>query len=193
MATGERATFFKTPAAFRTWLSKHHALKAELIVGFYRKDSGLGGMSYQEAVDEALCFGWIDGIKKKIDETSYTHRFTPRKDRSIWSNVNVAHAERLIAAGRMMPAGIRAYEARAASRTGIYAFENKSVVFDAASEKHFRANARAWKFWEAQPPGWRRTTTHWVMSAKQEATRERRLTELIADSARGVRLGAEKK
>lgn len=187
------ATFFKTPAEFRRWLSKHHAKETELLVGFYRKDTGLGGITYAEALDEALCFGWIDGIKKKRDEVSYTHRFTPRKPRSIWSNINVQHVERLTAAGRMMPAGIRAYEARDVERTGVYSFEKQDHAFDAALEKKFRANKRAWKFWEAQPPGYRRVSTHWVMSAKQAETRERRLAQLIADSASGVRLGVAKK
>ena len=186
-------TFFKTSAAFRAWLTKNHATKTETLLGFYRIDAGLAGIAYQEAVDEALCFGWIDGVVKKIDDVSYSHRFTPRTAKSIWSLVNLRHVERLLVAGRMTPAGVRAYEARDAARTGIYAFENKSVVFGAAEEKRFRANKPAWNFWEAQPPGWKRTATHWVMSAKQEATRERRLAELIADSARGVRLGTGKK
>jgi uncharacterized protein YdeI (YjbR/CyaY-like superfamily) len=185
--------FFKTPAEFRRWLTKHHASETELLAGFYRKDSGLGGITYGEALDEALCFGWIDGIKKKLDEVSYTHRFTPRKPRSTWSNINVRHVQRLTAAGRMMPAGLRAYEARETERTGVYSFEKTAHVFDTLLEKEFRANKRAWTFWEAQPPGYRRVSTHWVMSAKQAETRERRLAQLIADSASGLRLGVAKK
>jgi uncharacterized protein YdeI (YjbR/CyaY-like superfamily) len=191
--TNMSATFFKTPAEFRRWLSKHHASEAELLVGFYRKDTGLGGITYAEALDEALCFGWIDGLKKKLDDVSYTHRFTPRKPRSIWSNINIEHVKRLTAAGRMMPAGVRAYEARKSERTGLYSFEQKDHAFDPALEKKFRANKRAWTFWETQPPGYRRVSTHWVMSAKQAETRERRLAQLIADSASGVRLGVAKK
>jgi uncharacterized protein YdeI (YjbR/CyaY-like superfamily) len=185
--------FFETSAEFRRWLTKHHASETELLVGFYRKDTGLGGITYAEALDEALCFGWIDGIKKKLNDVSYTHRFTPRKTRSIWSLVNIKHAERLIAADRMMPAGIRAYEAREVERTGVYSFEQKDHAFDIALEKKFRANKRAWKFWEVQPPGYRRLSIHWVMSAKQVETRERRLAQLIADSSNGVRLGVAKK
>jgi uncharacterized protein YdeI (YjbR/CyaY-like superfamily) len=186
------ATFFKTPVEFRRWLTKHHASETELLVGFYRKGTGLGGITYGEALDEALCFGWIDGIKKKHDDVSYTHRFTPRKPRSIWSNINARHVERLTAAGRMTPAGIRAFEAREIQRTGVYSFEKKDHAFDATLEKKFRANKPAWKFWEAQPPGYRRVSTHWVMSAKQAETRERRLLQLVRDSANGLRLGVVK-
>jgi uncharacterized protein YdeI (YjbR/CyaY-like superfamily) len=182
-------TFFKTAAGFRRWLAKNHASAPELLIGFYRKNSGSAGLTYAEAVDEALCFGWIDGIKKRLDEVSYTHRFTPRRPRSIWSLVNIKHVERLVAAGRMMPAGTRAFAARESARTGVYAFEKELQQLDDALEKTFRANRSAWKFWLAQPPGYRKNCIHWVMGAKQAATRERRLAQLIADSATGVRLG----
>ncbi|MEQ1518143.1 MAG: YdeI/OmpD-associated family protein, partial [Usitatibacteraceae bacterium] len=192
-AMTQTPTFFKTAKAFRVWLGKNHARESELLLGFYRKDTGLGGITYPEAVDEALCFGWIDGVKKRLDDVSYTQRFTPRKPRSIWSLINVAHVERLTAAGRMSPSGIRAFEAREAARTGIYSFERETQVLDAAFEKTFRANRSAWKFWQSQPPGYRKVCLHWVMMAKQAATRERRLTALIEVSAAGTRLGVDKK
>lgn len=181
--------FFTTQNEFRRWLSKHHKSATELIVGFYRIDSGKGGLTYPQALDEALCFGWIDGVRRKVDDLSFSVRFTPRKAGSIWSLVNVGHVERLIAAKRMTPAGMRAFEARVAHKTGIYSFEQKKHEFEPAQEKQFRANKKAWRFWEAQPPGYKRVSTHWVTSAKQEATRQRRLAQLIADSAAGQRLG----
>ncbi len=146
-------------------------------------------MTYAEAVDEALCFGWIDGIIKRVDDESYTHRFTPRKPRSIWSLVNINHVARLTAAGKMAAPGIAAYEARLTERSGIYLYERDTeVTFDATQLKRFKANKKAWVFWETLPPGFRRSCTHWVISAKREETREKRLATLIADSAKGVRL-----
>lgn len=180
---------FKSPAEFRRWLAKHHAAAVELWVGFYRKDSGKGGITYQEALDEALCFGWIDGLKKRIDEASYTHRFTPRKARSIWSTVNTRRVEELRKLGRMAPPGLKAFAAREANRTGIYSFENRPRQLDGAYEKKFKANKPAWEFFQAQPPGYRRTAIWWVVSAKQEETRLRRLGRLIQDSAHGRRIG----
>lgn len=146
-------------------------------------------MTYAQALDEALCFGWIDGVRRKVDDNSFSIRFTPRKPGSIWSLINVGHAERLLAAGSMKPAGIKAFEARTAAKTGIYSFEQKKHEFEPAQEKLFRANKQAWKFWESQPPGYKRVSTHWVTSAKQEETRARRLAQLIADSSAGQRLG----
>ena len=180
--------FFASPAQFRAWLRKNHAAVAELTVGFYRKDAGKGGMTYAEALDEALCFGWIDGVRRKMDGVSFSIRFTPRKSGSIWSLINVGHVERLIAAKRMAAPGIKAFDARQAHKTGVYSFEQKSHEF-ATLEKEFRANKAAWAFWNAQPPGYKRVATYWVTSAKQEKTRPRRLSQLIADSAAGIRLG----
>lgn len=181
--------FFKTSAEFRAWLEENYATAKELHVGAYRKATGLGGMTYAESVDEALCFGWIDGVVRKIEERSFCHRFTPRKPGSIWSNINVAHVECLTAAGVMHPAGLAAYASRDAKKTGIYAFERKSEAkLPAAFEKQFRAQREAWKFFLAQPPGYRRLSLHHIVSAKQPATRERRLLQLIAASARGRRL-----
>lgn len=181
-------THFATAAEFRRWLEKNHASAAELQVGFYTKASGKAGMTYPEAVEEALCFGWIDGIIRKIDADTYTHRFTPRKPGSIWSTLNVARAERLIRAGRMRPAGLAAFRARSAKKTGVYSFEKRPEKLPAAFEKLFRADPTAWAGWKKFPPGYRRTAIHWVTSAKQAETRGRRLARLIALTSRGVRL-----
>lgn len=182
------AVYFESASEFRKWLEKNHAQVRELWVGFYRKGSGQTGISYPEAVDEALCFGWIDGIKKKVDETRYVHRFTPRKPRSIWSAVNLAKVRELIAQGRMAPAGLAAFESRDEKRSVQYSYERESCAFDADLESRFRANEKAWEFFAAQPPGYRRTATWWVVSAKKEETRRKRLTALIEDSAAGRRL-----
>ena len=184
-------THVATAAEFRLWLEKNHATATELWVGFYKKASGKTGMTYAEAVDEALCFGWIDGIIKRIDEDSYAHRFSPRKPTSIWSRVNVAKAERLIASGRMRPPGLEAFAARSAEKTAVYSFEARETAkFSPALLRRFRANKNAWTFFSAQPPGYRRLMTFMVMSAKQEPTRERRLDRLIDASAAGRRLEA---
>lgn len=180
--------FFRTPAAFRRWLEKNHATAKELWLGYYKKASGKGGMVYREALDEALCFGWIDGQAKSIDTDRYMQRFTPRRPGSNWSNLNIRHVARLKAAGRMRPAGLAAFAARQEKKTGVYSFENREKKFTAALEKKFRAHKQAWLFWKAQPPGYRRLLTWWVVSAKQEATRERRLQRLIAASAAKRRL-----
>ncbi len=192
-----RPTHFASAADFRAWLLTHHAASAELWVGFYKKSSGRPGLTYTEAVDEALCFGWIDGIVKKTGPESFTHRFTPRRPGSIWSNINVRHVARLTAAGKMHRAGLAAFEAREHAKTGIYAYEQPdrpagSDAFPAEFETIFRAKSRAWKFWSAQPPGWRRTIVRWVTGAKQDATRLRRLDATIAASAAGHRVGAAK-
>ncbi len=181
-------TFFESPARFHAWLKRNHGSITALVIGFYRKDSGRGGITYAEALDEALCFGWIDGVRRKIDEVSFSIRFTPRKPGSIWSLINVAHVERLQAAGRMTEYGMSAFAARQAHKTGIYSFEQQRHAFEPAQEKIFRASKKAWAFWEAQPAGYRRVAMHWVTSAKREETRNRRLTQLIADSASGRRL-----
>ena len=178
---------FASAAAFRTWLAKNHAKAPELWVAFYKKHTGKAGLTYPEAVDEALAFGWIDGIKKRVDDEAFTHRFTPRRARSIWSDINIRRVEALIEAGRMQPAGMAAYEARDPVRSGIYSFERKAAAFDAEALETFKANAKAWAFFEKQPPGYRRLVTHRVMSAKRQETRARRLQQLIALSQRGLR------
>jgi len=179
---------FKSAAEFRAWLAANGAAERELWVGFYKKASGKGGLAYNEAVDEALCFGWIDGIKKRVDDASYMHRFTPRTAACFWSAVNLKRMKELIAAERVAEAGRTAYERRDPKRTQRYSFENKPAAFDAALERRFKANARAWTFFRAQPPGYRKLVTFWVMSARREQTRLRRLDALITDSAEGKRI-----
>jgi uncharacterized protein YdeI (YjbR/CyaY-like superfamily) len=182
-------TFFRTPAAFRRWLAKNHAKATELWVGFYRKESGKQTFTWQEAVDEALCFGWIDGIRKRIDDESYTNRFTPRKPTSNWSRINIERVAELIASGRMEQPGLDAYARRSDMRSGVYSFEQQeSPALTKAQEKRFRDDAKAWKFFNAQPPGYQRQALWWVISAKREETREKRLSTLITDSANGLRI-----
>jgi uncharacterized protein YdeI (YjbR/CyaY-like superfamily) len=189
MTPAPRPTFFATPAAFRRWLEKNHAKAAELWVGFHKKGSGRPSLTWPESVDEALCFGWIDGVRYRVDEASYKIRFTPRQAKSIWSNVNVKRVAELKKLGRMMPAGLKAFEKADPKRSGIYAYERESAQLDPALEKRFRADAKAWAFFRAQPPGYQRLIAYWVVSAKQEETRLRRLARLIADSAAGRRVG----
>ena len=174
---------FASAAEFRAWLERHHASAAELWILFYKKASGRGGLVYREALDEALCFGWIDGVLKSIDADCYMQRFTRRRPGSNWSNVNLRHIARLKAAGRMHPAGLAAFEARDTKKAPAYSFENRPEKFPLPLEKSFRTHRRAWTFWLAQPPSYRRTLIWWVVSAKQDATRERRLATVIAASA----------
>jgi len=186
--TGDGVTpaFFATPAEFRTWLEAHHQDERELLVGFYKKGSGKPSITWPESVDEALCFGWIDGVRRSLGEDAYTIRFTPRQRRSFWSVVNIRRAGELIAEGRMRPAGLAAFEARTGERSGVYSFEQKDEpAFDAAQAQRFQADAKAWEFFQAQPPWYRRTATWWVVSAKKEETRAKRLATLIEDSAAG--------
>ena len=181
--------FFASPAEFRAWLEENHATAEELVVGFHKKSTGRPTMTWTESVREALCFGWIDGIRRSLGEEGYTIRFTPRRPRSIWSDRNVRHVQELIAEGRMRPAGLAAYEARSPERTGIYSFEQRhSARLEPEQEERFRADPTAWDFFQEQPPSYRKTATFWVVSAKREETRARRLEQLIADSAAGRRL-----
>ncbi|HEY4996850.1 MAG TPA: YdeI/OmpD-associated family protein [Solirubrobacteraceae bacterium] len=177
--------FFPTPGDWRKWLAEHHLSKREVLVGLYKKASGRGGMSWSEAVDQALCFGWIDGVRRGVDEHSHSIRFTPRKPRSTWSAVNIAKAERLIAEGRMQAAGLRAFQARSEENSRIYAFEQGEVELPPAALARLQANAAAWSYWSARPPGYRRIAAWWVISAKRSETRERRLATLIEDCAAG--------
>jgi uncharacterized protein YdeI (YjbR/CyaY-like superfamily) len=182
--------FFTTPAEFRAWLEEHAADETEVVVGFYKKATGRPTMTWTEAVREALCFGWIDGIRRSIDAESYSNRFTPRKPGSNWSAVNIRHVEELKRAGRMTPAGLAAFEARAPARTGVYSYEQRyDARLDAAQEQQFRSSPAAWEFFQSQPPGYRQTAIFWVVSAKREETRARRLATLIDDSANGRRIG----
>ena len=181
--------FFETPARFRAWLAKNHASANELVVGFYKVASGKRSITWPQSVDEALCFGWIDGIRKGIDENSYQIRFSPRRTTSVWSAVNVAKMKGLIAAGKVSAAGLAAYQARSDKKTGIYSFEQQQPLkLQAAETRKIRTNAKAWRYFEALPPGYRRAITYWVVSAKQPATRARRLAALIDACAEGRRL-----
>jgi uncharacterized protein YdeI (YjbR/CyaY-like superfamily) len=180
--------FFRTPKTFRAWLAANHARVTELVVGFYRKDSGRESITWPESVDEALCYGWIDGVRRSLDENSYSIRFTPRKPRSIWSNVNIAKAEALIREERMMPAGLAAYALRDPARSGIYAFEKEAAVFDAEALCTFKKSKAGWSYFQAQPAGYQRLATHYVVSAKRPETRAKRLAVLIEHSARGERI-----
>lgn len=181
--------FFASPAAFRAWLKKHHASATELLVGFYKKDSGKSSITWPESVDQALCFGWIDGVRRRIDDVSYSIRFTPRKPVSNWSAINIARVAELTKLGLMQPAGLRAFEKRREEKSAIYAYENAVRTLDPADEKRFRANRKAWQFFNAQAPSYRRVCIYWVTSAKKEETRARRLATLIDDSANGRRVG----
>jgi uncharacterized protein YdeI (YjbR/CyaY-like superfamily) len=178
--------FFATPDEFRAWLAEHHETESELLVGFYKKGRGRPSITWPESVDQALCFGWIDGVRRRFDDDSYTIRFTPRTARSTWSAVNVKRMQELVEAGLVAPAGAAAFERRADDRTAIYSYEQRRAArLEPEQEQRFQANARAWAFFEAQPPSYRRAAIHWVTSAKREETRERRLTQLIEDSAAG--------
>lgn len=180
------ATFFATPADFRAWLEAHHVTDNELIVGYYKKGTGRLSITWPESVDEALCVGWIDGIRRRIDDESYCIRFTPRKARSTWSAVNIRRIGELIDEGRVRPAGLAAFESRTEAKSKTYAYEQKKdPVFDDASEAEFRSHPAAWEFFEAQAPWYRKKVTWWVISAKKEETRVRRLTQLIEACEKG--------
>jgi uncharacterized protein YdeI (YjbR/CyaY-like superfamily) len=179
--------FFKTAADFRRWLEENHG-QPELWIGFYKKSSGRAGVTYKEALDEALCFGWIDGVRKRFDEDAFVQRFTPRKAKSYWSTVNIKRAEELIAAGRMHQTGRVAFERRDPGAAERYSFERRTAKLNDAAEKQFRANVKAWAFFQSQAPWYRRVVTHWVTSAKRPQTNQRRLQILIRDSAAGKRI-----
>ncbi len=175
-----RPAFFEAASDFRAWLEANHATATELVVGFRKVGTGVPSMTWPESVDEALCFGWIDGVRKRIDDASYQIRFTPRRKGSIWSLVNVGKVKDLVAQGRMRPAGVAAFEARKHARTGVYAFERKDAAELAPAEvRRFKQDRRAWTYFEAAAPGYRRVITHWIVSAKQPATRARRLEQLV--------------
>ena len=183
-----RATHFSTARDLRAWLAKNHGKTAELWIGFYKKSAKKQGTSYAEALDEALCFGWIDGVRHAVDRLSYKIRFTPRRPKSIWSLVNVRHVKRLKTMGKMAEAGLKAYEAREQHRTGIYSFEQKRPGLTAKHKRMFRAHPAAWRFFSQQAPWYQRVSGHWVGSAKKEETQARRLAQLIADSQAGRRI-----
>lgn len=175
--------FFKSAAELRKWFELHHADATELWLGYYKKGSGKPSVTWPESVDEALCVGWIDGIRKSIDEVSYKIRFTPRKPRSIWSAVNIRRAQELIDQRLMQPAGLAAYQAREENRSGIYSYEQRSAELPDQYAKRLKENHRAWEFYQSQPPSYRKAVNWWVISPKTEATRLKRLDTLIEDSA----------
>jgi uncharacterized protein YdeI (YjbR/CyaY-like superfamily) len=177
---------FATPDAFRAWLEKEHACSEELWVGYWKKSTGIPSVSWEETVDEALCFGWIDGIRKRVDDNSFVIRFTPRRAKSNWSCRNIERYSALSAEGRVTLAGQAAFARRTEARSGVYCFEQASLP-ELSDEyiARIRANPAAWRYWQARPPGYRKQAVHWILSAKQEATRDRRLAALIADSAEG--------
>jgi uncharacterized protein YdeI (YjbR/CyaY-like superfamily) len=175
-----KAQFFPTPAAFGRWLKTHHAKQTELLVGFYKVGSGKPSITWPESVDEALCYGWIDGVRRSLGKEAYTIRFTPRRKGSVWSAVNIKRVEALEAEGRMTAAGRKAFEARLEHKSRIYAFEQGEVVLAAAYEKRIKANKAAWAHFSTRAPSYRKKVVWWVMSAKAEETRERRVEKLIA-------------
>ena len=184
-----RPKYFRNARELRAWLEKHHDSAAELWVGLYKKDSGRRSITWPELVDQLLCFGWIDGIRKSVDEISYTNRVTPRRPGSNWSAVNLRRIAQLIEAGAVHPAGLQAYETRDPARAQRYSFERDDAQLDAQMVKEFKRNPQAWQFFTSQPPFYRRTAAWWVTSAKREATRLRRLETLISESAAGQRIG----
>lgn len=180
-------TFFTTAADFRRWLEANHQAAPELLVGFWKKGSSKPSIDWPQARDEALCFGWIDGIRKSLGDDAYTIRFTPRRKGSIWSKVNVERFKALKAEGLMTSAGERAHEENK-GKSGIYAYENAQKDLTAGEERLFRKNKAAWADWEKRPPSYRRSALHWITSAKKAETRAKRLGELIGVSAEGRRL-----
>jgi len=182
-----KPVFFATQAEWREWLLANHSSRREVLVGFYKRDSGKSNITWPQSVDEALCFGWIDGVRKRIDDSSYTIRFSPRQPRSRWSVVNVRRIRELTRLGLMRPAGLKAFAQCDEGKTRVYGYEQRNAArFEAGDERQFRANARAWSFFQAQPPWYRRTATYWVVSAKKRETQIKRLGILIQCCEGGV-------
>jgi len=182
------AIFFATPNDFREWLEKNHTTEKELLVGFYKVGTKKPSMIWSEAVDQALCFGWIDSVRRSIDEESYSNRFTPRKPTSIWSVINIKKVEKLTKAGLMKPEGLKAFELRKEERSAIYSHEKEIATLDPIYEKQFKANPKAWEFFNNQAPSYKKVMLHWIMSAKQEKTRISRLEKAIQESEVGKRV-----
>lgn len=181
--------FFKTPADFRKWLDKNHEKESELLVGFYKTGTGKPSITWPESVDQALCFGWIDGVRKSLGEESYTIRFTPRKKTSIWSAVNIKKMEDLTDKGLVKPAGLKAYEHRTEAKSKIYSHERtEDAKLPAAMEKTFKANKKAWEFFTKQAPSYQKVIFHWITSAKQEKTQQSRFEKVLEASKEGKRL-----
>jgi uncharacterized protein YdeI (YjbR/CyaY-like superfamily) len=186
VSTEEDVLFFAEPSGWRRWLERHHDTATEVWVGLYKKSSGKPSVTWPEAVDQALCFGWIDGVRKSIDATSYKNRFTPRRPGSNWSAVNVRRVQELADLGLMHPAGLKAFEARREDRSGVYSYEQRHLArLEPAYEQKLRASKKAWAYFQASPPSYRTAAIWWIVSAKQEATRLRRLDQLIKHSKEG--------
>ena len=188
LKTKMQAKFFKTATEFRQWLAKNHHMQQELLVGFYKKGSCKPSMSWPESVDQALCFGWIDGVRKRIDDLSYSIRFTPRRKGSVWSKVNLERVRALSEQGLMQPAGLAAFKARDEDKSKVYSYEQRTAVLEEPYSSLLKAESKAEKFFEAQPQSYRKAVCWWIMTAKQETTRHRRLKQLIAVSLAGERL-----
>lgn len=182
------ATFFSTELDFRAWLEKNHLLEKELIVGFYKVGSSKPSMTWSQSVDQALCFGWIDGIRRSIDKDSYCIRFTPRRPSSIWSDINIKKVNELSRLGLMKTEGLAAFNLRKENKSGIYSHEKDPSAFDASLEKQFKSNKTAWDFFVQQAPSYQKVMKHWIMSAKQEKTKFSRLNKLIESSERQLKL-----
>jgi len=180
--------FFPTPKEFRQWLEKNHQTEKELLVGFYKVGSGNPSMTWPESVNQALCFGWIDGVRRSIDNESYSIRFTPRKPTSIWSAVNIRKIEELTKAGLMQEAGLKAFKLRKEEKSAIYSHENETATLNPEFEKRFKANTKAWNFFTSQAPSYQKVMLHWIMGAKQEKTRVSRLEKTIRESEIGKRM-----
>jgi uncharacterized protein YdeI (YjbR/CyaY-like superfamily) len=180
--------FFESPAELRAWFEKNHATAGELWLGYHRKRTGRPSVTWQEVVDQELCFGWIDSVRYSLDDGRSAQRITPRRKRSVWSAINIKRFDELEALGLVHPAGRAAFEARDEKRSRIYSYENRQLGLDADREATFRKNKAAWKFFESQAPWYRRTAAYWVMSAKRDETRDRRLSVLIECSKNGARI-----
>lgn len=176
-------SFFATPEEFRKWLAKHHKKETELIVGFYKVDSGKPSMTWSQSVDQALCFGWIDGVRRSIDDKSYCIRFTPRRPTSIWSDINIKKIEELTKSGLMTPEGQKAFALRKDHKSRIYSHEKEPSVLTSDLEKQFKKDKTAWKYFMEQAPSYKKVMIHWIMIAKQEKTRQSRLEKTIAQCA----------
>src|SRR5687767_9178743 len=183
-----KITYFRSPAELRKWFAKHHASETELCVGYYKKDSGKPSITWPESVDEALCFGWIDGVRKSVDEERYTIRFSPRRRTSIWRSVNIKRAGELIRDELMKAPGLKAFEARRENKSGIYAYEQRSADLPEPYLTELKKNKKAWAFFQLQPPSYRKTLMWWIVGAKKEETRLSRLKKLIDESAAGRRI-----
>lgn len=188
MADKKSAMFFENPEQFRSWLEKNHTKENELLVGFYKVGTKKPSITWSESVDQALCFGWIDGVRKSIDEHSYSIRFTPRKPTSIWSAINIKKVEELTKSGLMTPEGLKAFELRKEEKSGIYSHEKEAATLDPEFEKQFKTHKKAWEFFNNQAPSYRKVMLHWIMSAKQEKTRLSRLEKTIRESELGKRV-----